>query len=514
MSEELLSASVEQVITGLLPGFTPAAVPLWEDARNVRFDPAGVHSMLGFSQMLFSSELFDSATGLFDAPGGLFDAGVGSSGTPMAVGTTEKITGIYQMRPSSGAPRVFAGTLTRMTMYEGGSTNVLSSSFTGLADATLLSAPTYWSFCSFGNWAIFTNGVQAPQIYKTGATCAALGGTPPSKAEIVRKLGPHVLLYNTVNGTNMMEWCAEGEPEQWDPVTYPTAGRLPLQDLENPIVAVEPLGDTGHAVYTNNEMQTVRYQGGTFLFGARIAGQSFGAASKNAIVPVGSLHYGIDRNGVFKSDGTQFIAVSFPAFGSWLERSINWDQAAKIAGYHSKDEGSVKWVVPLQGSSEPNLVITFNYRTEKFTLSDLVFSVGQESTVFSKPIVGRFQGKVDFAENTPNDRGTPIRKFARTKPLDLGSAERMKFLDAITALITVHSGAGPLLYVRPLYNLSEGELTDAAWLGPFAPEEMNTLYNIMFEAPYFQLEFRSESLDSHWQVAGFKALGTLTGRSR
>lgn len=514
MSEKLAEFGPKEIPSGLWPGFTPLLSPLWEDARNVRFIPSGVHSMLGFYQMLFSSELFDSASGLFDSASGLFDAGVSGSGTPMDVGSTEKITGIFQMRPSSGAPRVFAGTLSRMTMYEGGATSALSTSFTGITDATLLSAPTYWSFAPFGDWCIFTNGVDNIQIYKTGATCAALAGSPPSRAEIVRKLGPHVLLFNTTNGANSLEWCAEGNPEQWDPSTYPTAGRLPLQDLENPIVAAELLGDTGIAVYTSNEMQAVRYNGGSFLFGARVAGQGFGAASKNAIVPVGSLHYGIDRNGVFKSDGAQFMTVSSEQFGSWLSRKVNWEQAAKIAGYHSRDEQSVKWAVPVDGSIEPNLVIVYNYRQNNFSFSDLLFTVGQEASVFSYPIVGRFQGKVDVAEYTANDRGTAVRKYARTKPLDLGSSTRMKFLDAVRVALTAHAGSAPVLYIRPLYDLSSATLTDTPWQGPFAPTEMNTLYDISWEAPYFQLEFRSELENSHWQIAGFEAHGVLTGSIR
>lgn len=513
MSQKLATFTGQEIATGLKPGFvTPDAV-LWEDGRNVLFDLNGVHSEKGMTPVVFSSDFFDSAPGNFDDTPGFFDDG-STTLVPMQVPDSVKITGLYHQKLTTNLIRVCAGTLNKLFIYEGGSTVAAKTGLTGIVDAQLTKLPTYWSMTNFGNWLMATNGVDTPQIYKSGPGFANLGGITFTRAEIIRKLGPHILALNTSNGPNLVEWCAEGEPEQWDPVSFVTAGRLPLQELENPIVCAELLGNTGLAVYTANEMQVVQYRGGTFTFGTRIAGQGFGAASKNAIVPAGSIHYGIEQNGVFATDGSQFAIKSAPALGKWLSRSVNWTQRGKIAGWHSRANNTVRWCLPTNGSNEPNLVLNYNYRTDAYSLSDQIFTVGQEASVFDYPIVGRFTGKVDFAEATNDERGNPITRWVRTKPLDAGDPQIMKYLDTVITTLEVFAGRGPQLYVRGLQDLEEATLVGTPWEGPFSPSltSKQGKYYPRTEAPYLQLEFRSTFPDEEWQLSSFHLYGVITGR--
>jgi hypothetical protein len=239
----------------------------------------------------------------------------------------------------------------------------------------------------------------------------------------------------------------------------------------------------------------------------------FGAASKNAIVPVGGVHYGIEQNGVFRTDGSQFEVISYPQLGMWLDE-VNWEQRGKIAGWHSRQHGLVHWALPFDGALEPNAVLSYDYRAKYFTKSDLLFSVGTEAGVFPRPILGLSNGKVVFGEDTNDNLGSPIVRWIRTRPLDGGDAQMMKYVDVIKASIKVTAGSGPLLYVRPLWDLTDASLSGRPWYGPYALEEQYTTYNVPgFDAPYFQLEFRSIGLNERWQIGSFSLYGEITGRN-
>jgi hypothetical protein len=510
--DKLLEADTALIATGLQPGLNPQSVPLWADSRNVHFTGFGARSARGFSVPQAETIFFDSVAGLFDASAGLFDDGGGITG-PLVVPSTSAIRGLLAYRLASGLGRLVFTTIDKIWKWDGGlSADEVQSGLSGINDEqeTIGNDATFTSIVSWGDWFITTNNIDPIKVYKTGAAMASLGGSPPSRAKILAKLGPHVLAFNTVNGANWVEWCAEDNAEQWVTASDPTAGNLPVRDLENPIASVAKIGEA-LGIFTKNEMQLMQYLGGVFQFGSKPQMEGLGALSLTSTISIGPKIFGLYYDDIFVTDGFSRQSIAEKPFGRWIQKHVNFDQKSKIAGWHETNLNTVKWSVPIDGSKVPNFIIGFNYATGAFSFHDQAISYGIDPGAFKYSTVGTPNGKIFWTESSDviEFDGGPINAWVETKPISIDAPQAWKVLQYLKFVLKDLASAD----VKFKIGWQE-KLTDSVtWSSEYTLADLN--HEEFFENfgfVFVTLKIYSNSNAAQWTLEGLEAHGVGVGR--
>ncbi len=510
MTDTLFKAELELVSTGLQPGVHPQAVPLWADGINIHFDKYGVHSAKGTEYVSSDTLLFDNKTGNFDDATGTFDSGGGAQ--QILSPATAPIRALGATLTQLRQQRLVFGTTDQLWVSEGQAPqSALGPLGGGFQDDVAARPATRWSIVPWGDWLIAADGVNPVYILKTlvGGFTAIIGSGVPGTAEILARLGAHVLAFYTNGVPNQFQWCEEGEPEQWDPAAgNHTAGSLLIRDMETEIRAVAPLGQ-GLAVYGANTIHLVS-NFGAFIFGHEFGLKGVGALGKANIVSLGNVNYGLSSEGIFVTDGNTFRIVSYPKLGQWIREHVNLTQSSKIVGWHMPDLQQLRWSLPVDGSQEPNKTIAYNYATQEYTfLSGAITSV-LERGVFKQAIAGNSGGRTYFLDtsNSAFD-GSPVNRFVQTKPLHCGAVRNWKYLVHVLVQSVVTSG-GPLkISIGWQERLSDPIL----WIGPFSLDELTEEQFTDLGFVYVSLRLETQGVDDDWTFTEIELDGQLAGRT-
>lgn len=505
MDIPLIELGPKEISSGLMPGLNKLAVPVWETAENIDFDLFGAHTSKGREVAQYQSILFDDAPGNFDSAAGTFDEY--AARVPAYLGTNKEVVGIIPILRSNKSRLIFAGTRDKLYTFNGATKTTSTTTFTGIKDSAGGYKATLWSMADFGDWALATNGLDAAQICKN-TTWAALSGTTFTWAQIFRKYGPYLLAINTSNGARLVEWCHASDVELWTPAADNSAGNLPLSDLSSDPVAAEHLNNF-LAIYAEDQMIRFVYRPNAFVFGTDgVPIRGIGAVSKASVVPAGPVHYGIMPQGIFKTDGLTMSWVDYPSLGTWLIRNVNWDQRAKIIGWHNAERKQVRWAVPLVGSLDNNYEICYNYVTGAITFGTLpVTSAAIGQDVFSYPILGGYNGSLFFSNNVFSDNGNAVTRTLQTKPMDFGARTEWKYTDVVQTEMDVISGNGPTVELGWQERLSD----PITWSTPEVVETGQFQNFIRVSGVFISLRYRSQGVNDNWNLSGFKIFGTRDG---
>lgn len=502
MTETLARFGLGEIATGVMPGLDEDKAPLWVKAENVLCDQFGVRPSPGYGTIDLDSGFFDLQPGDFDDSPGLFDDA--SPGLGLGINVGERITGLAQTRNQDNDRKIYYGTLSKLYVNNGIETDVSKSGgYTGFSDQAAGRTATYWSMTSWGDWQIATNGFNKPQIYKNTGTFDDIPDLQCDTAELVFVLGPHLLLANTSNGPNTIEWSAQDNPEQWDFATYVTAGRRTIRTFEGPIIAAVPLG-RAYLLYGENQVHVMQY-GGQFTFSTLPGPKGCGAVSKNSVVTVGNVNYGLMPEGIFTTDGTQVQWQTYPQLGRWLVDNVDWEQRSKIAAWYDPEARVIRWTLPRKDDPTrlPSLVLVCNLAAGgSLTFETLPFMVGSERGGMDVSLIGTASGQV-LAQRW--DVSKPNRVL-ETKYLDLGSKDRRKYLDALRML----SENGTY---RVAIGFADNVQQPLDWYHLGAVDELTeSTFYFMRDSVYAKVRIECSDVNANWRISGVEILGRAAGR--
>lgn len=507
MPTELLTANLELVASGVMPGVNDEHVPFWTVLRDVIVEESGVRPMPGLTRPYVDNGFFDDQAGDFDAYAGYFD----DAGTRIYLDAidTSTVKGIHVQKQSDGRLLAVWGTDTGLFTFNGLVVTDASraSPYSGTSVSSDIVDTTQWSFAQWGDWVLATNGADTPQVLKYGTATefADLAGFPCSSAQIVRVLGPHALFFNctgtyTPAGTpaaaNQFVFCAEDNIEEYDPSVNATAGELTIRDFAGPIIAAEHLNGVIIA-YGESSAHTIRY-GGQFLFTAQKGAQGIRGTGKNAIASIGAKHLVLTQNGIFGTDGQVFVPAAYPALGAWLETAIDWTQRSRIAHVVDVRRSLVMWALP---GTTKDVVLIYHWLNDKITTSDRVFTAGTRVESLWKPLVGFFTGEIKMIIDPPSDRQPQLV----TKPLLIGQRSRHVFLDAFVARL---NGVGDMT-LEVKYAERQDELDQLGWTAVGGLTGKENIQYLMRETMFVQ--FRMNSSGLKWLLSGIELVGVPGG---
>ena len=462
-----------ELASGMWPSVHRKQVPLWKEGENVDFVSTGPKKAQGFT-----------------APT-----------TPTTDGLP--LRGMGQNTRNDGSTHIYTGDSGKLYHWNGTTLATEGTGYTGIEDATSSQIATTWSFKEYGDWVIATNGVDTIQINKA-SSFSALGGVSTffDTAEVVEAMNEHICVYNTDNSPYEIRWSAIGNPEQWDPATYPTSGAYVLREARSPIVAAVPLQEA-IAIYTKEGLFLQEYVGNNnFRFRFRHAINGIGAVSKCAVVSLGRFNYGLGSGGFWKTDGGSFEYIDEPAIRDYWRDNLATDQASKVCAYHNEDEKQIIWFFP--SSDEPNKGVAFDYVQGQWSILGYGRTAAVERNAFDDPYTADSSGTL-YRQNQGNDAGgSPLIAWARTKGMDLGDANVSKVLLGIRV---GYIGSG--LYMR-IGTKEAPEQSTVDW-GPYRPVTSDRLETVRRGGKLIYLEFKSEDLSVAWSLMSVELYGTVGG---
>lgn len=318
--------------------------------------------------------------------------------------------------------------------------------------------------------------------------------------EIFIVRGPHILGFNTSTNGREFIFSDADDPDNWITAADNLAGALQIRELTSDIRAAVPLGSR-IAVYGDDQMFLVNYLSNDLVFGYQPALNGIGAVSKKAVVPVGPRNFGLSQQGFFVTDGAQFQYID-EDIRYWF-RDVNSTQLGKCTAYHDESNNLVVWHFPTELVSITEGVC-YNYKIGAWTFLRSNKTAGQERAIFSYAVTGDENGRIYLEGSGDNAAGTAMTSFIRSKPMDIGNADRVKELDSIRIGF---KGSG----LQYRVGWSESENGSITWSAYKAMDEGFDFDNIRTAGRWLHVEIYSNTLNSDWELMALEFIGRIEG---
>ncbi len=399
---------------------------------------------------------------------------------------------------AGGSSYAVADTVT----HTGGTGTGLTTTITEVSGG----AVTAFEITAFGSG--YTTGDTLTQNTTSGSgTGFTLDVTVPdtvfTKAAILTKLGPHILVFNYSTAAGdfpfNFAWCSEDDTDLWVAASTNSAGSLTVREASTAITCVRPLSN-GLGVYTESELFFVDYVGTPFYFGYRpVMSSGVGAVSINSVVAVDRKNYGLSRNGLFVTDGSSVqIIGEDEGINDFLKE--NAAELEQIAAYHDQVHKEITWVLPIS-DTKPTQELYYNYRDNTFGQRTSDVSAFQESGVFLNPVSGDKDGQLFFEDGSSSVQSTS----GTTRAHDLGEPDLIK---EATAIRVGKRGSGnPLIEVGWAEDINgTPTYTDSFTVNTTFKEEL-----LRTAGRYLFLRVTSSGASDSWEITHMIVQGRLGG---
>lgn len=457
--------------------------PLWEVAENVRFYQGKV-------RRLVPPALAFQAEGLL------------------------KMRGLHQQQTTDGTRWIMAavyspGTGTPLKFYRwyGPAPELMTSINGARLDQIATTPATYADFTSWGNWTILNTGVGTAKLFKPGEVVGNLTNAPVDVVAFMKKQD-QLLAIGSGLVKKGVDWTHGGDITRWDPTdTTSTAGSLTIEELDTAIRAAARLGPHV-ACYAEDQLALVSWIGAPFFYGQRVQLDGIGAVGKMAVCADIRLNYGVSRNGIWRTDGSDAAYIDEGILSEYLQENVNWEQASKIIAFRNDVSRCIEFHFPMEDALENNEGWSFDPRTGGWSKLP-GYQVAMERKILDKPIVGS-DGLVLMLDE---DLGVEEPLDLRTKPL-MAQTETAMHLSAKIDEIEIAAKIAEGVQFR--YCVAEnidGPRQELDWQELSA--DMRT-YQLEAAASgtYHWLEFRSTIASWDLDLQGFALFGEPDGVKR
>ena len=484
MSKRLISIEDSALITsGVSVSEHVRKAPLWVNSSNVEFNDGKVRKQKGWA-------------------------------APITEPAASQIRGMNQV-VKAGVQTLYWGDLTALHKWNSATVTTEGTGYTLLENATVNSPAGMWSLEPWGTFMTACNGTTDDGLLvdkQDGNGFVAMGGTPPTQAEILIKKGIQLVALNTNLGGTFIQWCDDDDIDDW---AGGNAGSLNIRDLDSEIKGAARLGDK-IAVYAENTLALLSYPLAGFIFGAKVVLEGIGLVGKHAVVTRGKKNYGMSNSGLWITDGTSFQYIDAPKVQTWIQDNVNWAQKSKINAVLLEHKKCIEWAVPTGAATEPNRIIAFNFETNSFAFRDYGRTIQMPAGVFADPYAGTAGGEVFQHNTTVNANGAAITAFIQSKPFvsrnedgDIVDTQ----VDYVRLLLDEYTDVdGSILaYIGTQADLDEAIVWTALEAAAGKDGKKNFVGAAIDNSAYISFKLESTGVNDTWALSGVEVYGETAG---
>lgn len=411
----------------------------------------------------------------------------------------ERVTGLHTFTDLNGVVRLIAGTKSSLYVIEGDSSTPVGTGYAGTEDIP-------WTFASFGEHILASNGINEPQAILPPYTAAINIGDVPTlsgypavttpKGAVIRTFQRHAFLLNNVAEAGetypfRVQWSNIDDYTDWVPVAANEAGLIDLFESATPVVGAETIADM-LAVYTRSQIHLFSYIGGTYVFHRRLAASSAGLWYRRLIASVENVHCFMSPDDFYMFDGATVTRIGEPVNRAIYNRLTSGRQNRGFA-FAVPDKNEAWFLLPVDGSQWPNLAIIFNYRLNSWSLTDLDASAGDAYVPGQYPVFADDDYYIQALGNTEDADGNPQTGYVDTVEfgLEQGRISLQELYPAIAGSVPVE------IYVGQRDNPGD----DVVWSSPYTFDPTSgEMVGVRHTARHFRLRFKTSALDSPFSL--------------
>lgn len=469
------------VSSGLQKDIHPLLKILWEEAENVTFF-AGRVKRRRENTLLFNT------------------------------GDAADVRGLSQQRANNGVRWAWAATQAgSIYRWFGPAAEEIASGLTCTADETNVAPATFIDFVHYGDFTIFNNGVESPQLYKpAGPSLSYYGeGLITGATRLMKKLSFILALGTGVRGTGV-KWSDSQDIEVWTPTLSNNAGGLTVEDLDTRIQAASRIG-SGISIFAEDQMGLVSFINEPFYFGAKVVLDGIGAVSKNAVCSDGSMNFGIGRGGVWWTDANSYRYIDEGYLHDYLQEEVNWDQKSKCFSLRNDFTGCLEFFFPMRDSLDVSEGWAFDPRTGGWSALPPV-SLKDERRLFEQVLAGDFAGAVHVNEGA--DTADALHLLTRPMLMQLQDETGLRDVHNTCKVdeweVLLKAATDVELRIGSSDQMN-GPFTWDDWQDATVNSKTYTPQRHVPDGVYWKLQFRSTSANWDLDMQGFMLFGQVDG---
>lgn len=275
--------------------------------------------------------------------------------------------------------------------------------------------PSVWSFDRFGNLIVLTQGNQTG-LYSWDGTLTNL----PSLVQNAPTAIDYTFVSNNIAVTlgasgvgNRIQWSDQANLTTWAETAENRAGQDDIEGAGDFISHAQLRGF--NLLFTRDQVYSFRYIDRPFVWETRQIDPSRGLIARNARVVVNGICYWMGRDNfyLYRGGNVEIIpsnTINQSTLKKFVYENINDAVESKIFAWYNEEFNEIWWHIPQSGENEPDLVVTFNIRTNVWASHNLNRTAGEYPNVLSTfPILANIDGTIYQHERGNNDVNDPLR---------------------------------------------------------------------------------------------------------
>ena len=247
-------------------------------------------------------------------------------------------------------------------------------------------------------------------------------------------------LGETFQDPMFIRWSDSESLSNWTPSITNTAGGYRLS-VGNEIIAIQETR-TEIVIWTDQSMYSMRWVGGQFVFSFTLIGNNVSIIGLNARCATNDFVAWMGNEQFYVYDG-RIRELDCP-ISDFVFTSLNKDQLSKIYAFTNTNFSEVCWLIPTGASTEPDMMICFNYIDNLWYYGDIDRTAWLDRGAESSPVAAHVSNGNLYYQETGFDDKTgatvlSIPAFIESSPIELntgGDGLNFMFIDRLIQDIT------------------------------------------------------------------------------
>lgn len=325
-----------------------------------------------------------------------------------------------------------------------------------ITPTTIQDAPFNWQLSIFGTYLMATNSLLGDEdislinvfswIGDTGTPAApawttAVGprgayaafATPERYMTVLRGQDPTAAPtppgINNPYSERRVYWASQETLEEFISTDTNTGGWFDLQTDGRLVVGAAARGQS--LLWTDVDLWTMDYIGGTLIYQFKNVGSNCGIVSKRAQVLIDKGAFWMGRGKFFVYDG--YVRNLPCEVSDAVFSDFNDANAGVVWALANPRFNEITWFYPSAGSAFPDKYVTFNHEENHWTLGSLTRTCGIQQRfrrdIIDAPVPLMINGVTLYDHETGNERDS--QAYLESGPVELGEGDRLMRLQAI-----------------------------------------------------------------------------------
>jgi hypothetical protein len=251
-----------------------------------------------------------------------------------------------------------------------------------------------------------------------------------------------------------VRWSDQNNYNEWTPSATNTAGDVFLTEGSR-IVGVHRSRNAIN-IWTDRAMYVQEFVGTPFIFRFTQTGSNCGLIAPHAAQDVDGVSYWMGDNNFYMYDGR--VQTMECPIRRHLFDSFNMTNKDKVYAGINSEFKEIIWLYPLEGSSEPNGYIIYNYQEQTWVYGKLfedgIVTTFADRNVFDSTLTTGYVSAADnvyLFDNEPSGVYTgddqPLSSFLESSTFDLEEGKQLMFADKIIPDYSFSTGENIEFYI-------------------------------------------------------------------